>query len=139
MSVAVINAGSSSIKLAIYDGESAPTVLVRGHVDGIGAEARVRLMDPAGATLVDEALDPGVTHEQATQMLAQLATGRLGERRIAAIGHRVVHGGPHYAAPMRVTDALLRELEEFVPLAPLHQPHNLAPIRSIPWSMSRYR
>lgn len=130
MSVAVINAGSSSIKLAIYDGRAAPALLVRGHVDGIGAEARVRLLDPSGATLVNEPLEAGVTHEQATQILAKLATERLDDRRISAIGHRVVHGGPHHAAPMPVTDALLGELEEFVPLAPLHQPHNLAPIRT---------
>ncbi|MFV0280287.1 MAG: acetate/propionate family kinase [Rhodoblastus sp.] len=130
--VTVINAGSSSIKLAIFAKEANPALLARGHVDGLGAEPRLRLSDGAGNFILEQKCEPGLTHEQATQMLTKLATERLPDRvKIVAVGHRVVHGGPQYSAPMRVTAALLRELEAFVPLAPLHQPHNLAPIRAI--------
>src|SRR5262249_35881166 len=56
---------------------------------------------------------------------------RLGERRVAALGHRVVHGGMHHTRPARVTPEVVAELEALVPLAPLHEPHNLAPIRMV--------
>jgi acetate kinase len=126
--VGVINAGSSSVKFSFYEGERR---ILSGQVDGIGARPS------ASATGADsEKLDPPDLGAKPPNVPSEVlptilpwAKDRLGDRRLAAVGHRVVHGGLRYSGPARVTPQLLAELEALVPLAPLHEPHNLAPIK----------
>jgi acetate kinase len=129
----VVNAGSSSIKFAVYGVDDAPaplTTLYRGEVDGLGSRARLVTRDAAGTRLEDGSLSPHAGHDDALDAILAWIEARTTGAVIAA-GHRVVHGGTRYAAPVAVTPAVLHELEALVPLAPLHQPHNLAPITSL--------
>jgi acetate kinase len=127
--IAVLNAGSSSIKFAIYDGE---TVLFRGQVGQIGVSPHLRIANAAGEVAVEERWPAdGLDHGAATRKLLETAITLIEGRPVLAVGHRVVHGGPKYAAPVRVDARVLKDLAELSPLAPLHQPHNLAPIETI--------
>jgi len=124
--ILVINAGSSSVKFALFDATAAPPRrLLRGQVEAIGATPRLRVRagDAAEAT---RPLAQGATHAQAIAAIVALLREAAEDTRIIAIGHRVVHGGPELAAPCRVDAALRARLAALVPLAPLHQPHNLA-------------
>jgi acetate kinase len=129
--IAVLNAGSSSIKFAIHGVKDGP-VQFRGQVEAIGVAPALKVRDAAGKIVAEQTWpSDGLNHEAATLELVQVIVGLLGREKIAAVGHRVVHGGMHFDAPVRVDDAVLAELDTLVPLAPLHQPHNLAPIRTI--------
>jgi acetate kinase len=127
--VGVVNAGSSSLKFSVYAGDDC---LLNGQVDGIGVRPAAKARTGAGEALPppDVTSAPPATPADALIALLPWLEEWLAGRRLAAVGHRVVHGGPNHAAPARVTPALLDELAAFVPLAPLHQPHNLAPIRA---------
>lgn len=130
-SIAVINAGSSSIKFALY---AAPgeALLFRGQIESIGLAPRLKVRNPAGATVAERSWPPaGFDHRAATEEIVRTANDLLGGSKVIAVGHRVVHGGMRYAAPVAVGAGILAELERFIPLAPLHQPHNLAPMRAI--------
>jgi acetate kinase len=124
--IGVINAGSSSVKAAVFAGEDRVLSCV---VEGIGQRPAARAKDSSGNAIPPPALDPApaTPGEAAALLLPWLRAGRP----LQAIGHRVVHGGAHHARPERVTPALLAELAALVPLAPLHEPHNLAPIHAI--------
>jgi acetate kinase len=126
--IGVINAGSSSLKFSVYEGE---TRLLVGQVEGIGVHPRASAMGSDGRALSPPAFgaNPPPTPSAALSEILPWMREQLGGRRLAALGHRVVHGGLHYSKPARVTPELLTELEALVPLAPLHEPHNLAPIR----------
>jgi len=128
--IGVVNAGSSSLKLAIYEGESC---LLSGQVDGIGVRPGSKARDADGQPIPapDVSRQPPATPAEALLMLMPWLRDRMGGRRVSALGHRVVHGGPHHARPERVIPALLEQLTTLEPLAPLHQPHNLAPIRAV--------
>ncbi|MBV9287164.1 MAG: acetate/propionate family kinase [Hyphomicrobiales bacterium] len=131
-SIAVINAGSSSVKFAIYDAEKDERCSFRGQVEGIGVKPRLKVADDDGRVIEERDLAAhGFDHAAATREI--VATGRvlLKGGSVIAFGHRVVHGGVKYDAPARVTEVVLNDLAELEPLAPLHQPHNLAPIRAI--------
>ena len=128
--IAVLNAGSSSIKLAAYSRAAEPALLVKGRFEGIGATPRALIFSPDGTLIAEQATGP-VDHQEATRTLITMATRMIGDIPFEAVGHRVVHGGPNHAQPVLIDDALLDELQGLVPLAPLHQPHNLAPIRAI--------
>src|ERR1700740_3627944 len=98
--IAVINAGSSSIKFAVYEGEAA---LFRGRVEGVGVSPRLRVADAAGAPIVDQNLAAeALNHAAATRRLLETAVELIRGRPVLAVGHRVVHGGLKYAAPVRV-------------------------------------
>jgi acetate kinase len=127
--IGVINAGSSSLKFSVY---AADERLLDGQVDGIGVRPAAKARDAKGAALPPPELggSPPATPADALVAIMPWLNDRLGGRRFAALGHRVVHGGPNHAAPCLVTPALLAELDTLSPLAPLHQPHNLAPIRA---------
>lgn len=129
----VLNGGSSSIKFAAYatsSDEEAP--LLRGQVEGIGAEPRLRLRGKEGAAVEDRRLPAtGFDHHAAVQSLFEVLPRHLAGRAVAAVGHRVVHGGDRPEAAERVDAPLLEALSALEPLAPLHQPHNLAPVRAI--------
>lgn len=128
---AVINAGSSSLKFAIYEGVS-EAVLFRGQVESIGSAPRLTVADAGGRPVVDQSPPPGgFDHPAATRLVVDTARELLQGEQVSAVGHRVVHGGVAYARPVRVTPQVIEALERLSPLAPLHQPHNLAPIRTI--------
>ncbi|NGM20312.1 acetate/propionate family kinase [Roseomonas stagni] len=127
--IGVINAGSSSVKAGVFAGERRVLSCV---VEGIGAHPATRAKDADGTALPPPALDPAPRNPgEAASLLLPWLRAQLGGQALSAIGHRVVHGGAHHAKPERITPALLAELEALVPLAPLHEPHNLAPIRAI--------
>jgi acetate kinase len=126
--IGVINAGSSSLKFSFYDGERR---ILTGQVDGIGVHASASATGPDGEKITppDMGAKPPAVPSEVLPAILPWARDRLGDRRLAAVGHRVVHGGLRYSRPARVTAELLDELEALVPLAPLHEPYNLAPIR----------
>ena len=131
-SIAVINAGSSSIKFAVFHTTSAPSLHFRGLIEGIGGTPKASLWDPQGCLLLEERFDDKeFDHAAATQAMMQIGAKALDGRDILAVGHRVVHGGAEYSTPLLLTDQIIEKLATLIPLAPLHQPHNLAPIRAI--------
>jgi acetate kinase len=125
----VINAGSSSLKFAFFEADSP---IIAGQVEGIGARPTARTCRADGRPMAPLGLGPSPprTPSDVLSLLIPWAKEQLNGRRLAAIGHRVVHGGTRHTGPKRVTPELLTELEALIPLAPLHQPHNLAPIRT---------
>ena len=130
--VAVINAGSSSVKFALYEALAEGGLLYRGQVEGIGQQPRLKVRDAKGETVAERAWAAAeLDHAAATREI--LATGRslISGLPVVGIGHRVVHGGLKYDSPVRLDREVLSELAQLAPLAPLHQPHNLAPIRAI--------
>jgi len=132
--ILVVNAGSSSVKFQVFALEGAQGLeqLIRGEMDGIGSRPRLRARDKHDAALVDQTFSLENVPDVATAMRAAgswlLDSQKL---EIAAVGHRVVHGGPKYDRPTIIDDQVLEDLARYSPLAPLHQPNNLAPIRSI--------
>jgi acetate kinase len=135
--IAVLNAGSSSIKFALYEagmgglGIDGP-LLFRGQVERLGLEPHLRVKDAAGGVVAEKSWRAGeLDHHSATGAILHVGHELLHGRQVVAFGHRVVHGGMEFAAPVRVDAGIVARLEKLVPLAPLHQPHNLAPIRAI--------
>ncbi len=130
--ILVLNAGSSSLKFALYraGGDPDGRLEARGQVEGIGTAPRFEVRDASGDAIDEPRLEPALVRDGHAALDA--VTAWLGERwrhdRLLAIGHRVVHGGPLFPGPTRVTPDVLAALEDYVPLAPLHQPHNLAAI-----------
>lgn len=130
--ILVVNAGSSSVKFRVFlvEGEQALRQIVKGDVDGIGVRPRLSATGADDEKLVDQSCSatdiPDVTTAMRTAGQWLRETQRLS---FDAIGHRVVHGGPRYDRPTLVNRTILSDLERFIPLAPLHQPNNLAPIR----------
>src|ERR1700758_1629886 len=116
--IGVINAGSSSVKFSFYEGERR---ILSGQVDGIGAHPSASATGPNGAKLEppDLGTKPPTVPSEVLPAILPWARDRLGNRRLAALGHRVVHGGLHHSRPARVTPELVTELEMLVPLAPL--------------------
>lgn len=132
--IVTINCGSSSIKFTLFaaNGElQARTVLCKGQIDSIGDEPRFVAFDGAGNKIADEQLEARAGHEEALEFLRDSLHQRFGDRRLIAAGHRVVHGGTKYDSPVIIDQRVIAELEELIPLAPLHQPHNLAAIKTI--------
>ena len=131
--ILALNAGSSSIKFALHEhGLAAQRQILRGAIEGIGAEPRFTAWQPDGAIIDREAwADAAASHEQLLQPLLAWITARLGAAELAVVGHRVVHGGPSFGQPVRIDTPVMQELERLVPLAPLHQPHPLAAARAI--------
>src|ERR1700738_4633832 len=126
--IGVINAGSSSLKFSFYEGERR---ILTGQVDGIGARPSASATGPDGEKIMapDLGAKPPTVPREVLLAILPWAREQLGGRQLAAVGHRVVHGGLRYSRPARVTPELLAELEALVPLAPLHEPYNLAPIK----------
>jgi acetate kinase len=125
--IGVINAGSSSVKFSFYEGDWR---ILTGQVEGIGAHPSAIAAGPNGEQVAppDLGTKPPAVPSDVLPTILPWAREKLGYRPLAALGHRVVHGGLHHSRPARVTAELLTELEALVPLAPLHEPHNLAPI-----------
>jgi acetate kinase len=132
--IAVLNAGSSSIKFSLFAEQANELELIaRGQVEGIDTAPRFLAHDSRGKLLAEKSWGEGVRlgHDAALDhLMAFLRTELVGER-LVGVGHRVVHGGLEYRQPVRIDAHVLAALEKYVPLAPLHQPHNLAPIRAL--------
>ena len=127
--VLTLNAGSSSLKFALYDAEGDQPI-AEGIVDRIGAnQAEIKLKDAVGADLPVVNI-PLVDHAQAIRAVLDSLNAAFPGKKLGAIGHRVVHGGTEFDRPTVVDDAVLAKLEALAPFAPLHQPHNLAGIRA---------
>jgi acetate kinase len=132
--IAVLNAGSSSLKFSLYrERGSALDLAVRGHAAGLYTAPRFTASDAAGRTVAERTWtgEPSPGHDGALDFLFEVLRTELGQDHLAGVGHRVVHGGLEYSQPVRVDATVLSALERFIPLAPLHQPHNLAPIRAL--------
>ena len=131
----ILNAGSSSLKFSVFlDAEGGLKQFLRGQIEGINTEPHFVARDASGDIVGEEGWPAGTKlgHEGAIGFLFDWGrTGVLGEHLIVAAGHRVVHGGLNFTKPVLVDAAVIRELEKLEPLAPLHQPHNLAAIRAI--------
>jgi acetate kinase len=133
--IAVLNAGSSSLKFSVFAGGDDLPFVVGGQVSGLYTAApRFTAKDAGGQAVGDKRWDAaaGLDHDAAVEHIVEWLRSSYGHaHRLGAVGHRVVHGGMHHAAPVRVDVALIEDLEKLIPLAPLHQPHNLAPMRAL--------
>ncbi|MGO9596929.1 MAG: acetate/propionate family kinase [Isosphaeraceae bacterium] len=135
--IAVLNAGSSSLKFSIFldqDGQLLP--VFRGQLEGLFTTPRFLVRDQTGETAGERSWPEGTRlgHEGAIEYLFQWAEEqrkRLGGQRLAAVGHRVGHGGLKYFEPVRIDPGVLAELERLIPLVFLHEPFNLAPIKAL--------
>jgi acetate kinase len=131
--VVTLNAGSSSIKFALFEvaGET-PSALATGLVEIAAEQRRIKVHDGAGKTTFEDNWTGSGTgfHTDALHRVLAWREAAFPKVQVTAAGHRVVHGGTKYAAPVIISDEVLRYLETLVPLAPLHQPHNLAGIEA---------
>jgi acetate kinase len=132
--ILVVNAGSSSVKFQLFGIAPLRELkrLIKGQVDGIGTNPRLRAENADGTPLVHE-IYRGAHMPDVPAALDQTGAWLRDTQNISpiAVGHRVVHGGPDYSGPVMIDDAVLAKLARYEPLAPLHQPNNLAPILSI--------
>lgn len=128
--ILVLNAGSSSIKFAVYSEEERLHRTVQGMISGIGTDTTFSARDGRG--VLPGTLPPGpLNHEEALAWLFNwMESGRHAHHLLGA-GHRVVHGGEHHDSPVIVNDSSIAELDALAPLAPLHQPHNLSAIKAL--------
>lgn len=130
--VAVLNAGSSSIKFAVMKTERDLPLLLRGQIEAIGVAPKLTVKTSQGTAIVTHEFDKdSYDHAVGIRTIIAEVLERLPGHGLAAIGHRVVHGGVYYAAPVRVDAQVMARLESLISLAPLHQPHNLDPIRTL--------
>jgi acetate kinase len=128
-SLVVVNAGSSSIKFALYAADL--QCIYRGQIDGLGANPRLSAWNAEGDAVAAQALPPHADHATAIGFALDWIEAHAEGLRLMAAGHRVVHGGDRYAAPVRIDERVLGELDALAALAPLHQPHNLAAVRAV--------
>jgi acetate kinase len=131
--ILTLNAGSSSLKFCLFEDARPELVrLAEGEIEGVGTAPH--FVARVGGEIAAERRWPGgaaLTHEALLGELLAWAEAHLGDDRLAAVGHRIVHGGAEYASPVRLDAAMTAKLEAFIPLAPLHQPHNLAAVYAV--------
>src|SRR5918995_2676062 len=132
--ILVVNAGSSSVKFQLFgvDGTGVLERLIKGQLDGIGTRPRLFAQANEKSSFVDRTYSRDEVPDVPTAIT--VIAGWLRETRsfnLVAVGHRVVHGGPEYDRPVVIDDVVVANLEQFISLAPLHQPNNLAPIRAL--------
>src|SRR5436189_757341 len=131
--ILVVNAGSSSVKFQIFGiEEGAPRRLIKGQIDGIGTRPGLTAKATDNSLLIDKSY----TSDEVADVPAAISVVASWLREtqrvdLLAVGHRVVHGGPKYDRPVVLDQAVAANLEQYVSLAPLHQPNNLAPIRTL--------
>jgi acetate kinase len=134
-SILVVNAGSSSIKFQLFEIDSRDQLKRRfkGQIEGIGTRPHLIAKDVGGEQLADETwpAEEVATVPAALDKVIGFLRPQVGGKLPIAVGHRVVHGGPDYSAPTVITGHVIEKLKRFVPLAPIHQPNNLAPIQAI--------
>src|SRR5262249_15351343 len=132
--ILVVNAGSSSVKFQIFNADGGKELkrLIKGQISGIGTRPRLKAEATDGSPLIDQSYPPDQMADVATALAVAGSWLRQTQNlEPVAVGHRVVHGGPQIDRPVLVDKGVLAQLERYVSLAPLHQPNNLAPIRSI--------
>jgi len=132
--VLVLNAGSSSLKFCVYrrPDDTDWEVAARGQIEGIGTSPRLSAKDAQGEVLVKETLSAAVSDGNAAiEALASWLRSKWSGARVLGVGHRVVHGGVRFSQPIVLTRQILADLSELIPLAPLHQPYNLAAIEAV--------
>ena len=130
--VLALNAGSSSIKFALFanGAEKLPTLIFKGQIEAVSTLPRFTVQDSAGKTLADQSwTTEGTGHHVVLPQLLAWVESHLDGNQIAAVGHRVVHGGQDFTAPTRLSSAVVLALDTLTPFAPLHQPHCLEPVR----------
>ncbi len=136
--ILVINSGSSSIKFALYPASGSGGALLRGRIGGIGRAPDFVVRDSAGKPLTEgglESIASDAGHGDLTLALLDWLREHNAGNSLVAAGHRVVHGGRRFAGPVVIDADVMSQLEELVSLAPLHQPHNLAAVRTVEqWS-----
>ena len=127
----VLNAGSSSLKFCLFERRPGEgwRLAARGQIEGIGTAPRLSVRDADGETLAKQQVSVRDGHE-AVEALAAWLRSNYGGSSVLGIGHRVVHGGSRFIGPTILNEQVLAELRELVPLAPLHQPYNLAAIEA---------
>lgn len=139
--ILTINAGSSSIKFALFEtnGSLSAQPAVSGQIDGIGASAKLVAKDDAGRHEVELKLsgDQENQHRAALDFLLSWFTEHETGWEIVGVGHRVVHGGEQYAQPIVLDSKTMAALSAFIPLAPLHQPHNLNGVHALTALLSK--
>ena len=129
--ILTINAGSSSLKFALFElNGRGPVLQAKGQVETLDTAPHCILKSSTGEVIENKMLPKHASGEHVKALLhvVDVLKAHVPGINILAVGHRVVHGGPDYSEPLAITDDIIAELEEFVPLAPLHQPHNLAGI-----------
>jgi acetate kinase len=131
--IVVVNAGSSSVKFSLFDvSETRLPVFLKGQIEGLYTDgARFAARDTEGGLVTEKRWDSRLTHADAMRHLLAFVRSHLGDRNVEVVGHRIAHGGTDYTAPTKLDSEVLARLERLIPLAPLHQPHNLAPIRTM--------
>jgi acetate kinase len=132
--VLVLNAGSSSLKFSLYaDARDDAHPRLRGQIEGLQGSPCFNVRDAQDRVVHEQKWrDAGaLSHGDAIAYLLEFLSRELGATRLAAVGHRVVHGGREFTVPVKVDPGVLAALERLIPLAPLHQPHNIAPMRVI--------
>ena len=130
----VLNAGSSSLKFCVFKRpENLQWQLdAKGQIEGIGTAPRLSVKDGAGTRIADDRLDATVSDgSKAVDALAAWLHAKYHGGKVLGVGHRVVHGGSGFAGPTVVNQGTLARLRELIPLAPLHQPYNLAAIEEV--------
>lgn len=134
-SILVINAGSSSLKFSVFDLLNAEQLCQRvtGQVEGISTAPHLKVKDNNGQTIADRHWQTTeiANHAEALQQITDFLHNRFPQLVLLGVGHRVVHGGADYATPLRITPEVMDKLDSITPLAPLHNPHNLAAIRAM--------
>lgn len=132
--ILALNAGSSSIKFGLFQVHEASEIglMSKGGIEEIGGEPHFTATDTAGAMLEDKRWrGKDAEYDALLRALLTWAEGHVQPDTLATVGHRVVHGGCRFTAPVRLTADVLQQLDALTPLAPLHQPHSLAPIRAL--------
>src|SRR5512143_407029 len=122
--IVVVNAGSSSLKFSLFVVRADDLALdVRGQIEGLNTAPKFVAKDSSGRTVAERSWGEGgkLGHDGAVEHLRAFLREQLADDRLVGVGHRVVHGGLEYAEPVRVDDRVLKALERFIPLAPLHQ------------------
>ncbi len=132
-SILTVNAGSSSLKFALFDDDAPLRAAVRGEIQDLDEVPHLLARDAAGAVLAERRWpgDARLPFAAVLDTLLNFTDAHLGPDGLAAVGHRVVHGGVDHIEPEVITPALLGTLEALTPLDPLHMPDNLAPIYAV--------
>jgi acetate kinase len=132
--ILVLNAGSSSVKFCLYgEARGGTEVLLRGQVERLFSAPRFLAKGPDGKVVEEHAWDRPDAHDHASAVeeITRRLRARFPDAALRGVGHRVVHGGRDFSEPVCLDAGVVAQLEQFIPLAPLHQPHNLAPIRRL--------
>ena len=129
----ILNAGSSSLKFCVFQRPEGKDwrLEARGQIEGIGTSPNLSVKNAGNEKIEDKKLDGVKDARDAIDALASWLRSSYGGSRVLGVGHRVVHGGKKYSRPVVITPQVVKDIEELIPLAPLHQPYNLAAIKAV--------